>query len=171
MSETPSQQILRSPALFQERHNHVIVGSSERPPPKPKVSSFLLPAVGFVATAVFSSLGYQVLFYQGAAGEGLTMITVFPAYLGMLLLFLVPRSHLSESFAGTSEDPPDLYDLSLQAAVLLLSLLDVTGNALSSLSVSLSGSGVRDYHEKPIDCCCCFVRKLILPLLPSPSSQ
>jgi drug/metabolite transporter (DMT)-like permease len=88
----------------------------------------------FVATGVLSTLGYQWLYYQGAGGGGMAMTSSLPNYIGMLLALGSPK--VRRNFLNS-----DYPDRGIKQ-IMITSLIDVIGSALTGFGLFYTGSGV-----------------------------
>lgn len=88
----------------------------------------------FVTTGTIITLGYQWIFYAGAGGRGLAMITVLPSYIGMCMPLAQPavfRRFLSSS-----------YPMQVHLIVIFASVLDIAGGLLTAVGLFMTGSGI-----------------------------
>eukprot|EP01095_Lingulamoeba_sp_RSL-Kostka_P014302 TRINITY_DN6190_c3_g1_i1.p1 TRINITY_DN6190_c3_g1~~TRINITY_DN6190_c3_g1_i1.p1 ORF type:complete len:434 (+),score=66.01 TRINITY_DN6190_c3_g1_i1:132-1433(+) len=117
----------------------------------------------YLFSGVFNSIGNQQIFYEGAGGGGFSMITVLPSYLGMLFCILLPDSFFktnlitkeilnkienenenenknqikvkNKNIIIKNKEPPHIQ-------IILIALIDVTGNTFSQLSIYYTGIGM-----------------------------
>ena len=88
----------------------------------------------FVLTGVCSTIGYQWLFYQGAGGGGLSMITVLPSYIGMIFPLFKPSIRKRFAFV---HHPKSTHKLVISACI-----CDILGSILTAIGLFYTGSGL-----------------------------